>query len=357
MTGPEFKIPAVRGIHGGHAFFTAMCPIRLLPRLFPIGVDKSTNDALQSFRKVNLTRVREIAKNIIAHREDFHLATITISVEQHVCFLPAGPHRPKEPTYGDLVVPLEARLTVVDGMHRIFALQRALKDCPSLANDSISLMIHIDPGGTRRGQIFSDVKRHERSSAQSLRIGLDDRDEMARLTREVIALVPAFVGSIEMEKTAISNRSRKLFTLSALYQANQVLLADLKETPYEDKLRLARDFWNEVSARIPGWAEITDGPASAAEIRADYIHCHGIGIAAIARAGRALLAEFPHGWQKRLARLASLNWSRADTELWEGRAMIGGRLSKSGSAVALAGNAVKMHLGIKLTADEQAMEE
>lgn len=357
MTGPEFKIPAVRGIQGGHAFFTAMCPIRLLPRLFPIGVDKSTNDASQSFRKVSLTRVREIAKNIIAHREDFHLATVTISIEQHVRFLASGSSRSKEPTAGDLVIPLEARLTVVDGIHRIYGLQRALSECPSLANDCISLLIHIDPDGTRRGQIFSDVKRHERPSAQSLRIGLDDRDEMARLTREVITIVPAFVDSIEMEKTAISNRSRKLFTLSALYQANQVLLADSKDAPYADKLRLATDFWNEVSARIPGWAEIIDGQVSAAEIRANYIHCHGIGIAAIARAGRSLLAEFPNGWQKRLKKLSSLNWSRANSELWEGRAMIGGRLSKSSSAVALAGNAVKMHLGLKLTADEQAMEE
>jgi hypothetical protein len=37
--------------------------------------------------------------------------------------------------------------------------------------------------------------------------------------------------------------------------------------------------------------------------------------------------------------------------------MIAGRLSKSSSAVALAGNAVKLHLGLKLSPDEQAMEE
>lgn len=37
--------------------------------------------------------------------------------------------------------------------------------------------------------------------------------------------------------------------------------------------------------------------------------------------------------------------------------MIGGRLSKSSSAVARAGNVVKRHLGLKLTAEEQALDE
>ena len=122
-------------------------------------------------------------------------------------------------------------------------------------------------------------------------------------------------------------------------------------------MKLATDFWTEVAARIPDWTEIVQGETSAADIRAGYVHCHAIGITAIARAGRALLAQFPNGWKKRLAKLSSLNWSRANTKLWEGRAMIGGRLSKSSSAVARAGNAVKRHLGLRLSRDEQAMEK
>ena len=133
MTRPEFSIPAVRGTQAGHAFYTAMCPIRLLPRLFPVGVDQTTSDTQQSFRKVNRARVREIAKNIVAHHDDFHLAAVTISVEQQVRFVAAGTARPKQVAVGDLIIPLEARLTIVDGIHRIYGLQRALKECPSLA--------------------------------------------------------------------------------------------------------------------------------------------------------------------------------------------------------------------------------
>ena len=356
MNYPEFNIPAVRASQGGNMFYTAMCPVRLLPKLFPIGTEQTTSDIQQSFRSVNMARVREIAKDIVAHKGSFHLAAVTVAIEQRVRFEPYVSTRSKQPTAGELLIPLEARLTIIDGIHRIYGLQRSLKQCPSLADDSVAVLFHIDPDGTRRGQIFSDIKRYERSTAQSQRIGLDERDENAKLTREMIDFIPVFEHSIEMEKTAISNRSRKLFTLSALYQANKILLTDVKEAPYEERLRLAADFWNEVSKQIPGWKELVETERSPAEIRAAYVHCHAIGLASIARAGRTLLVQTPNRWKKQLAKLSTLDWSRSNTQLWEGRAMIGGKLSKSSSAVSRAGIVVKNHLGLALSPEESAID-
>jgi DNA sulfur modification protein DndB len=357
MAQIEFSIPAVRGTHGGHTYYTTMCPIRLLPRLFPIVDDDDTSASHQSFRKVNLKRVAEITKDIVAHHENLYLAPVTISVEHTVRFDGEKESRSRLPTTGQLSIPLEARLAIIDGIHRIYSLQRALALRPSLGSGCVAMVVHVDPDGSHRGQIFSDVKRYQRRAAQSFRIGLDDRDEIARITRKVIRSVPVFVGTIELEKTTISNRSRKLFTLSALYQANRVLLTDRKGDSYRQRLKLATEFWREVATRIPVWAEFARGTTSAAEIRAGYVHCHAIGLAAIARAGRGLLAESPLDWKTRLGKLSSLDWSRTNSKLWEGRAMIGGRLSKSSSAVARAGNAVKLHLGVALTREERTLEK
>jgi DNA sulfur modification protein DndB len=356
MKSAEFSLPVIRGKQAGRAVYTAMVPLRLLPKLFPIGVDGTTTDQAQSFRQVNAERVREIARDIVAHRDDYHLGAIIVSVEQKVRYVPLENGQAADSGHGSLIVPLAAPLVIHDGNHRVFALQRALKECPALADDCVALLIHVDPGGKRRGQIFSDVKRHQRTAAQSLRIGHDDRDETAKLTRSMIAAVPAFTDAIELEKTTISNRSRKLFTLSALYQANQVLLSDRKSASYDERLQLATEFWTAVAAVFPDWTEITRGETSAAEIRASCIHCHAIGLSAIARAGRALLAQSPKTWKKRIPDLGKLDWTRSNKKVWEGRAMIGGRLSKSSSAVARAGNAVKKHLGLTLTKEEEALE-
>ena len=110
-----------------------------MSRLFPVGVNTTTTDSHQSFRKVNSERVRDIARDLVAHHDDYHLAAVTVTVEHEVRFVPTGNIRSKQPTVGELFIPLEARLTILDGVHLIFGLQRALKECPSLADDSIAI--------------------------------------------------------------------------------------------------------------------------------------------------------------------------------------------------------------------------
>ena len=345
MTAFEFTLPAVRGFQSGRACYSAMCPVRLLPKLFPVTL-ASVTTAEQPFRKADGKRVREIARHFGANVDDVTLSAVTISVECSMRFVPWGTARRGSPAIGELQIPLDAPLIVQDGIHRIYGLQSALQLNPSLAEFCVPLVIFEDADGNRRGQIYSDIKRHGRSTPQSLRIGRDDRDDIARLTREMIPLVADFADSIEMEKTAISNRSRKLFTLSALYQANQTLLSGHKDDPYDDQLKLATEFWNITAAQFPEWHELVHGPRSSAEIRQSYVHVHGIGLAAIARAGRKLLQQSPRQWKSQLRKLATLDWSRANRKLWEGRAMIGGKLSKSSGAVAQTADAVFAHLGL-----------
>jgi DNA sulfur modification protein DndB len=94
----------------------------------------------------------------------------------------------------------------------------------------------------------------------------------------------------------------------------------------------------------------------ASEVRRDFIHSHGIALQAIGRVGNALMQN-GGGWKRPLAKLRSIDWSRSNAKLWEGRAMIGGRVSKAGHNVTLTTNAVKKHLGVKLTPDEQRIED
>ena len=95
---------------------------------------------------------------------------------------------------------------------------------------------------------------------------------------------------------------------------------------------------------------------SAADLRRDFVHAHTLALAALARVGNALLVAHKHDWKGRLKKLETLDWSRANAGLWEGRAMNAGRLSKRSVNVTLTGNLLKRHLGLSLTADEQTVE-
>jgi DNA sulfur modification protein DndB len=147
-----------------------------------------------------------------------------------------------------------------------------------------------------------------------------------------------------------------LFTLSAIYQATKTLVAEQTDISFQEKLRIATSFWSEVANQIPAWQQAIAGQVSPAELRKQFVHTHGIALAAVGRVGQSLLAVSPKNWQARLAGLKSLDWSRSNARLWEGRAMIAGRLSKANSCVVLTANAIKQQLGLPLTTDEAELE-
>ena len=180
---------------------------------------------------------------------------------------------------------------------------------------------------------------------------------MALITKELIKRVDAFDGMTEMVRSKISNRSLKLFTLSGIYHATEILLTQKQKVSFAEKLAMATQFWTEVSDRMPDWGRAKRREISPAELRATCVHSHAIALSALARAGRALLEIGRPQWRARLAPLRKLDWSRSNRQLWEGRAMIAGRLSKSNVNVLLTGNVIKRHLNLPLADEEQEAED
>ncbi len=355
MSGFELHLPAIRGKQAGREYFLVMCPLGIIPRLFR-SEDVSVQPELQVQRLLNRGRVPEIARYITDNPESYVLSSIVGSVDRPVHFEPvAGPTGATG--MGTLKLPVAARFLIHDGIHRRAAIEEALRSKPELADETVSLVLYVDPGFERSEQIFSDLKRHESRSSRSQGILCDNRDEMALITKELIKRVDAFDGMTEMVRSKISNRSLKLFTLSGIYHATEILLSQKQKIPFAEKLAMATQFWTEVSDRIPDWERAKRREISPAELRATCVHSHAIALSALARAGRALLEIGRPKWRARLAPLRKLDWSRSNRQLWEGRAMIAGRLSKSNVNVLLTGNVIKRQLSLPLTDEEQEAEE
>jgi DNA sulfur modification protein DndB len=154
----------------------------------------------------------------------------------------------------------------------------------------------------------------------------------------------------------LSNRSRNLFTFSAIHQANQQLLADHKQQSVEDRVSIAVRFWNTVAANMPDWQAACDEKILPADYRREFVCAHGIALAGLARLGRSLLSDYRKTWPGKLKKLRTLNWRRSNSATWEGRAMIAGRLSKSSTCVVLTGNVLKQTLGVVLSDHERNIE-
>jgi DNA sulfur modification protein DndB len=135
---------------------------------------------------------------------------------------------------------------------------------PPLADESIGIVLFVDPELKRTGQIYVDLKRNERKLPRSRLLLHDNRDKLARVTRQMIRHVPVFDRSTEMVRTTISNRSRKLFTLSAIHHATESLLADRLDESAAELAKTANDYWKEVASCIPDWGPFANGQIAAA---------------------------------------------------------------------------------------------
>jgi len=354
MTDSEFVLRAIRGIQSGREFFITGCPIRLLVNLFPDDApEMPPGDGIH--RDLNATRVGEMARYITTHPDSYVFSPLTATVDSTIRFEPDAKANALATT-GHLRIPLATRRVLLDGRHRSAALTAALQQCPRLGDESIGIVLFVDPELKRSGQIYVDLKRNERKLPRSQQLLHDNRDKLARITRQLIRQVPAFDSCTEMTRTTISNRSRKLFTLSAIYHATEYLLADRLDHPVAELVKTAGDYWREVASYIPDWGSAANGQIAAAELRKGFVHAHGLALAALARVGRVLLAERPKTWKRQLAPLETLDWSRSNAKLWDGRALIGQRISKATTSVVLTGNAIKRHLGLKLTSEEATLE-
>ena len=253
---------------------------------------------------------------------------------------------------------MDATLLINDGQHRRAAIELAIQQDPSLKEDAVPVLFFVDQGLARSQQMFADLNKHSIRPSDSLSTLYDHRDPSSELARLVAMSVDGFVGMTEMEKTSISNRSVKLFTLSGLKNANRALLRKGRNDDISEIQRnFAVDFWNEVVALIPDWQRAKRRKVATSDLRQNFIHSHGVALVALGRMGAALADEFPNGWREKLLGLTEIDWSRSNTAQWEGRAMVLGKISKSTNNVVLTANTLKVAVGLELSGHEIELED
>jgi DNA sulfur modification protein DndB len=353
----EYVFPVIRGMQAGREFFVTMCPLRLIPRLFMFDEEELVPE-LRAQRTLNKARVPEIARYIIDNPNDYVFSALTASIDAQVRFRAFGSDGTQE-RMGTLTIPMSARFVINDGQHRRAAIEQALRENSEIGDESIAVVLFLDVGLDRCQQMFADLNRYAIRPGKSLGVLYDHREAMASLIRLVVFRSPFFRDLVEMENSNLAARSRKLFTLSALYTATKALLDGLDEDSVERRVDLAASYWETVALQFPEWTQVRERQVTAGEIRRDFIHSHGIALHALGRVGNTIIRQHPNPttWKRQLAKLSNLDWSRGNAKQWEGRALVGGRVSKSSSNVVLTTNVLRQVLGQPLSPEEQRAED
>jgi DNA sulfur modification protein DndB len=351
----EYVFPSIKGVQSGREYFVSMCPLRLIPKIFLFD-DDELNPELRAQRTLNKGRVPEIAEYILGNLQSYTFSAITASIDGEVRFVPAT-GTTHSSLLGTLHVNMQSRFIINDGQHRRAAIELALKSEPGLGDETIAVVFFVDRGLERCQQMFADLNRYAIRPSRSLGLLYDHRDQRSQLTKLIVLKSKFFCDMVEMERNTLSERSRKLFTLSAIYSANSSLLDGIDTSNTDETAQLCADYWDTVSAHIPEWQRVKESRLSAGDVRRDFIHSHSVALQAIGAVGNHVLRQPKTAWNKTLSPLSKLDWSRSNARTWEGRAMVGGTISKASNNVALTINQLKKHLQIPLGPDEQRTED
>jgi DNA sulfur modification protein DndB len=308
----KVSFPVMRGNMGGRQYYSLLISLSEIPHLFKFNDWEQCTPELRAQRVLNKARVPDIARYILENEDGYLFSSITASYSCPVKFIPSA----ENAEVGTLEMELEnVEFIVNDGQHRCAAIAAALKENPALGKEKISALLFETESLERLQQMFSDLNRFVQKTSKSLGMLYDHRDNLSALTMEVSDQVDVFRGMVEKEKVTIPLRSPNLFTISALYEANEELLGKnipkKGSTVYVEVLKTIVEYWTELSKIIDDWQKVKNGELSASELRQEKINTHAVVLRALGGVGRTLLAKYPEGWQGKLKLLEKIDWRKS----------------------------------------------
>lgn len=348
----EYVLPVIRGIQAGREYYVSMCPVRLLPKLFPMD-DEELLPQMRARRTLNRDRIPEISRYILDNPKNYAFSAITASIDAKIEFEAIGTEAEGR-KIGRLRVPMDARFTINDGNHRRAAFELALKENPDLGYETIALILFLDIGLQHSQQLFTDLNRYSVHPDASLNLLYDRREKKANLVKGAIENVRVFRNLTDMERSSLPVRSGKLFTLNSVYNATLALLANHQHLDLAQQIELASCYWNAVSSYIPDWELVLQKKVSASEMRRDYLHSHASALTSLGEVGASLISHYPESWESRLAALQDIDWSLSNP-VWQGQLLSRGGISKSRSSVRLISAYIKRLLNLPLMFDEERL--
>ncbi|ARS64883.1 DNA sulfur modification protein DndB [Candidatus Nitrosomarinus catalina] len=350
-----YGFDAIRGIQAKREFYVAMCPLKIIPKLF-IFNDYEIPPELRAQRIMKDSRIPAIKNYILNNPEDYTFSSLTASVDGTMKFTPAA-SLGEDGKLGRLYINMDSRLLINDGQHRRKAIEEALKENPDLGSEMISVVFFQDDGLKRSQQMFSDLNKNAVKPTKSLNILYDHRDKFSQFIVDLVGSVDIFEGRVELEKTSISNRSTNAFTLNGIADASLRLIGLRKSRkPTDDEKKLIKEYWEIVSKNIPEWQLLIQGKTSSSELRKSFVHTNTNCLNAIGIAGQIIIEQNPDSWKDVLKNLKKIDWSRESSD-WEKRLILNGQMQKHSAGIDLAANVILQKCGISLSEDRQKIED
>lgn len=337
-----YTFPATRGNQAGKTFFTSTIPFKYLVRLFRFD-DESVPADLRAQRKLNEGRATAIAEYILANPASFVLPAITVSCGEMTFSVLNEEHG-----LGLLQIPLDACLLINDGQHRRRGIELAMRENPSLADQSVSVTLFFDQGLHASQQMFSDINANASKPSGSINALYDLRNPYSRWILDILSRRPSIKARMDMEAASPAKKSSNLWSLIAFHTfvglltgVNEKNIA--RQSDLDGKAEKVVAFLDALAV-IPFWSPMLAGTISAEEIRERYVISHAVFLNALGVLGSHVTD------MACLAGLAQVDPDKA-AAMWQGRCVLQGKMRKTTDGVKSAAAVLLRLCGLELPPD------
>lgn len=328
-------------------YYIAMVPLGILSRLFH-DEDEYILPEHRAQRCINEARIPEICDYILSNRNSYVFSALSASIDGEFEFIASE----LDDNIGLLKVDMNAIFLINDGQHRKAAILEALKEDPSLNQETISIVFFKDEGLEKSQQMFADLNKHAVKSTMSLSTLYDDRDPLANAVKQVVADIPFLNKYIDKEKDSLGKNSSKLFTLANFLRANKRIV---KEERYSSDIQaFLYAYWSAIFTNISEFQQLEGKQLFKCSLKEDYILTLSVTLNALGRLGKYFIDHTNE--MDKLNGLASIDWTRINPE-WMGRIISPqGKIINNEDSIIKICNYIKLQLGLPLSKEEAVKE-
>lgn len=345
--GFNYNFSAVKGIQAGREYYIAMVPLNLLGKLFSCE-DEFLLPEFRAQRSINEARIPEIRDYIIDNPTTYVFSALSASIDGKFEFIEST----KDSNVGVLEVDMGAIFLINDGQHRKAAIEAALKETPTLANETIAIVLFKDEGLKRSQQMFADLNKHAVKPSKSLSTLYDDRDDLSNAIKDVVSKIEFLNKYTDKEHDSLGKYSSKLFTLSNFLRANQRIIKSGNVTSEDRDFLL--EYWSLIFSSIQEWSMLENKQLFKCTLKEEYILTLSVLMNAFGRLGASFYSQ-KHELSI-LNKLSTIDWLRANPE-WIGRVFNEqGRIIGKEESIIKITNLLKIKLGIELSKEEKGKE-
>lgn len=346
----KYQFPAVRGYQAGKEYYICMVPLGLLSKIF-ITDSTDVGPEYRAQRKLNELRIPEIRDYILSNRDSYVFSALAASVDGKMSFISVGAND----NIGLLEIDMSASFLINDGQHRKAAIDAALQEDESLADETISVVMYKDQGLQHSQQMFTDLNKHAVTTSKSLNTLYESKDPNAVITKNVINTVDFLRKYTDKEKDNLSKFSSNIFTLNTFYTAHKRITKLIGTSGKSEEFITA--FWENVVFNMREWNEMDNGELSKKSLREDYITTQGLIILALGRLCEFYAEHLNIDMRDSLIGLQKIDWLRNNEACWMNRAIKpNGKINRNEQGIFLTYIQIKRLLSLPIS-DEEAKKE